>query len=140
MSVARTEHLSCSIFSLPTELQKRVIRYIIPEVDHPFFLEPRIVVPNSRYTCGAHESRNGNWNDGKKGIAGQDESDDQSESDAQDESDDQSESDGEHESTGTHADYLTVVNFSATCSFYRSLLATTSERTEALLHASETLR
>jgi len=123
MSVARTEHLSCSIFSLPTELQKRVIRYVIPEVDHPFFLESRIVVPNSRYTCGAHESRNGNWNDGKKGIAGQDESDDQSESDAQDESDDQSESDGEHESTRTHADYLTVVNFSATCSFYRSLLA-----------------
>src|ERR1700722_65616 len=123
MSVARTKRLSCSIFSLPTELQKRIIRYVIPQVDHPFFLEPCILTPASRYACDPHEGRNGNWNDGREGIAGQDESDGQSESDAQDEKDDQSESDGEHESTGIHADYITIMNFSATCSFYRSLLA-----------------
>jgi hypothetical protein len=123
MSVERTEHSSCSILSLPTELQKRVIRYVITEVDHPFFLEPRILASNSRYARDAHEGRNGNWNGGREGIAGQDESDDKSESDAQDESDDQSESDGKRESTGTHADYLTVMKLSATCSFYRSLLA-----------------
>lgn len=123
MSVARTEHLSCSIFSLPTELQKRVIRYVIPQVDHPFFLEPRILAPNSRYARDAHEGRNGNWNDCREGIAGQDDSNDQSESDTHDESDDQSEGNGEHESIGAHTDYLTAMSFSATCSFYRSLLA-----------------
>jgi hypothetical protein len=123
MSVARTERLSCSIFSLPTELQKRIIRYVMPQVDHPFFLEPRILAPNSRYERGPHEGRNGNWNGSREGIASQDESDDHSESDDQDEKDGQSESDGEHESTGIHADYITVMNFSATCSFYRSLLA-----------------
>jgi hypothetical protein len=123
MSVARTERLSCSILSLPTELQKRIIRYVIPQVDHPFFLEPWILAPTSGYARDSHEGRNGNWNDGREEIAGQDESDGQSESDAQDEKDDQSESDGEHESTGIHADYITVMSFSATCSFYRSLLA-----------------
>ena len=81
MSVARTERSSCSIFSLPTELQKRIIRYAIPQVDHPFFLEPPILTPTSRYERDPHES------------------------------------------TRIHADYITVMNFSATCSFYRSLLA-----------------